>query len=490
MNELKRKAIRGGITKAFGQGMSFVIRLAFTIILARLLDPADFGLIAMVTAVTGLYALFTTAGLADAAVQTSEITDEQMSALFWCNILFGAFLSLICMATAPILVAFYNEPRLFSVTVVMATGFLITAVGTQHNALLQRQLRYFSLTLIENFSEFFGIAVGVAMAVTGYGYWALVGTGIATQSAATIFLWLTTAWVPGRPRRVAGLRPLLRFGGIITLNGLTVYLAYNFEKVLLGRFWGANALGIYGRAYQLVNIPVQNVNSAIGSVAFSALSRLQNDRARLKRYFLTGYTLLLTVTMPITIFCLLFATDIVVVVLGSKWIEAALILRLLSPTIFIFGVINPLSWLLLTVGLQVRSLRIAMVIAPLVMGAYVIGLPYGPSGVALAYSTAMSLWLIPHIIWCLHDTVISPWELFSAMRRPLLAGTAAALCVVTLQPIWGGLPSAILRLGLGGGFMFLVYLAILLYVLGQKAFYRDVLSEMWGNRPRRPIGAR
>jgi O-antigen/teichoic acid export membrane protein len=489
MNELKRKAIRGGIAKVVGQGMSFVLRLAFTMILARLLSPTDFGLIGMVTAVTGLYALFTTAGLADAAVQTSEITDNQMSTLFWCNILFGAFLSLICMATAPILVTFYSEPQLFWVTVAMATGFLITAGGAQHNALLQRQLRYFSLTLIENFSELFGIAVGVSLAFAGYGYWALVATGIASQSAATIFLWLTTAWIPGRPQRAAGLRPLLRFGSTITLNGLIVYLAYNFEKVLLGRFWGANALGIYGRAYQLVNIPVQNVNSAIGSVAFSALSRLQNDGARLKRYFLTGYALLLTVTMPITIFCLLFANDIVIVVLGSQWIEAASILRLLSPTILVFGVINPLSWLLLTLGLQVRSLQIAMVIAPLVMGAYVVGLPYGPSGVAFAYSAAMSLWLIPHIIWCLRDTLISPWELLSAMRQPLLAGSAAALCVVTLQPIWGQLPSAILRLGLGGGCMFLVYLVILLYVFGQKTFYRDILSEIWGKRPRRPIGA-
>ena len=121
---------------------------------------------------------------------------------------------------------------------------------------------------------------------------------------------------------------MLRFGGTITLNGLVVYVAYNLEKVLLGRFWGADALGIYGRAYQLINIPTDNLNSAIGGVAFSALSRLQNDPVRLKSYFLKGYSLVISLTIPITIFCALFADDIVLVVLGPKWTDAAVDLSL------------------------------------------------------------------------------------------------------------------------------------------------------------------
>ena len=134
---------------------------------------------------------------------------------------------------------------------------------------------------------------------------------------------------------------MLRFGGTITLNGLVVYVAYNLEKVLLGRFWGPDALGIYGRAYQLINIPTDNLNSAIGGVAFSALSRLQNDPVRLKSYFLKGYSLVISLTIPITIFCALFADDIVLVILGPKWTEAAVIFRLLTPTVLIFGMINP-----------------------------------------------------------------------------------------------------------------------------------------------------
>ena len=222
---------------------------------------------------------------------------------------------------------------------------------------------------------------------------------------------------------------MLHFGGTVTLNSLVVYVAYNLEKVLLGRFWGADALGLYGRAYQLINIPTENLNHAIGGVAFSALSRLQNDPLRFRSYFLKGYSFVNSLTLPTTMFCALFADDIVLLALGPKWTDAVPIFRLLAPTILIFGMINPLAWLLMSIGLQVRSLRIALVIAPLVITAYVIGLPFGPSGVAFAYSAAMTVWLVPHILWCLHGTVISPRDLFLAIIRPLLSAVVAAACI-------------------------------------------------------------
>ena len=166
---------------------------------------------------------------------------------------------------------------------------------------------------------------------------------------------------------------MMRFGGLITLNGLIVYIAYNLDKILLGRYWGAGIIGIYGRAYQLINIPTDNLNSAVGSVAFSTLSRLQHDQERLKSYFLKGYSLVVTMTLPITFACALFADDLIFVMLGPKWQGAVPIFRLLAPTILIFAVINPLGWLLYSLGLVGRSLKIALVIAPLVTAGYLSG---------------------------------------------------------------------------------------------------------------------
>ncbi len=476
MKDLKERAIRGGFAKLCGQAANFVLRLASIAVLSRLLNPEDFGLLAMATVVTGVYGLFTSAGLSSATVQKETITDAQVSTLFWINIAVGAILALACVLTAPILVAFFHEPRLFWVTIAISAGFLFNAAGVQHFALLQRQLRYFALAAIETVAQVTGSLVAIAMALAGFGYWSLVAMAIVSPAVTSACTWLTTSWIPGLPRLRVGAGAMLRFGGTLTLNGLVIYVAYNLEKVLLGRFWGADALGLYGRAYQLVTIPTDNLNGAIGGVAFSALSRLQHDPIRLKNYFLKGYSLVVSLTIPTTIFCALFSDDIVQVVLGPKWGEAGAIFRLLAPTVLIFGMINPLSWLLLSSGLQGRSLAISLVIAPLVISAYLIGLPYGPNGVALSYSTAMTLWLVPHIVWCLHGTPVSPWDLFLAVKRSFLSGIVAAAAAFIVLLYVGQQGHPILRLALGGCVMVGVYCYMLLLVMGQRAFYLDLLA--------------
>ena len=480
LHDLKQRTIRGGLAKLLGQVANFALRLGFIVTLARFLDAADFGLVAMVTAVTGIFPIFASAGLSSAAVQQEHVTDAQISGLFWFNILVGAVLGILSVVIAPILCYFYQEPRLFWIMVAMSAGFVISAAGVQHNALLQRHLRYDELTAIEVLPQLLGIGVGITMAIDGFAYWALVGWTIVVQATGTVLVWLTAAWIPSRPRRRAGIRPLLRFGGTITLNILVVYIAYNFEKVLLGRFWGADALGVYGRAYQLVNLPVDNLNSAVGGVAFSALSRIQNDRTRLKSYFINGYSLLISMTIPFALYVIIFADDLVMVVLGPKWTEAAPILRLLAPIIFVFGIINPLGWLLYSIGLQGRSLRIAIVIAPIVITAYVIGLPYGPRGVALAYSVAMTLWMVPHLVWCTHNTIVSLQDLLRSMFRPCAASIIAAAGTFGLVYYFGQPSSALVRLIAGGGVMMPGYLFLLLFVFGQITFYRKLVGELKG----------
>jgi len=180
---LKERAVRGAFAKLCGQAVNFALRLGFTIVLARFLDPADFGLVAMVTAATGLYAMFASAGLSAATIQKEEITNEQISTLFWVNILLGMIFGLLSLVTAPILVWFYQEPRLFWLTVAISVGFLIGAAGIQHSALLERDLRYFAVTIIGAFSQLLGIAVGVGMAIGGFAYWALVGATTVSTAA-------------------------------------------------------------------------------------------------------------------------------------------------------------------------------------------------------------------------------------------------------------------------------------------------------------------
>jgi PST family polysaccharide transporter len=480
MKDLKARAIRGGFAKVCSQGANFVLRIGSLMVLARLLDPKDFGLVGMVTAFTGVLTLFRDFGLSSATIQHLEVNDDQVSTLFWINSLVGAILWILLVAVSPLVVAFYREPRLLWVTIVLAVGFFFNSIGVQHSAMLQRQMRFTELAFIDFIALLSGVVVAIGMALYGFKYWSLVAMTTVTPLVTSISLWLTTGWIPGPPRRRVGVHSMMRFGGTITLNGLVVYVAYNLEKVLLGRFWGAETVGIYGRAYQLINIPTDNLNSAVGEVAFSVLARVQNDADRLRSYFLKGYSLVLGLTVPITIACALFGDDLISVLLGPKWKAAVPIFRLLAPTILMFAMMNPFSWLLFSMGWVNRSLKIALVIAPLAISAYLIGLPYGPKGVALAYSTAMTIWLVPHILWCIHGTNISFGDILGVVKRPVISAVVAASLAFAVQFQFGQTLPPLLRLVVGCGILFAVYAVILLYVMGQKAFYTELIRGLTG----------
>jgi O-antigen/teichoic acid export membrane protein len=483
MKNLREKAIRGGGAKVFAQAANLLLRVGSLMVLARLLNPKDFGLVGMVTAITGILNLFRDFGLSSATVQRAEVTDEQVSTLFWINILVGAGLCFLLAGVSPLVAWFYHEPRLVWVTIVLSLAFLFNAIGIQHSAMLQRQMKFTALSIIEVFSWVASVAVGISMAALGCGYWSLAVMAVVLPFVYSVGVWISMRWVPSLPHRNVGIRSMMRFGGTITLNSVIVYIAYNFEKVLLGRFWGAEATGLYGRAYQLINIPTDNLNTAVGEVAFSTLSRVQDDGQRVRSYFLKGYALVLALSVPATIAGAIFANDLIFVVLGPKWSDTAPIFRLLAPTILIFAMINPLAWLLFSTGRIMRSLRIVCVIAPLTITAYFLGLPYGPKGVALAYSTVMVLWLIPHLAWCVHGTTVSLRDILSAVFRPLCSGLVGACVALAIQRLCASHLPALPRLILGSVSLAAVYVLMLLFVFNQKQLYLDLLRSFRKSPP-------
>ena len=340
-------------------------------------------------------------------------------------------------------------------------------------------MRFVTQAKIDVLSLAIGSGTGIVMALLGCRYWSLVGMAMAISIVGAAALWFAVPWVPGPPRRRSGVRSMLHFGGLATCNSFVVYLAWNAEKLLLGRFWGADALGLYGRAFQLVTLPVQQLNTAVTGVAFPALSRIQHDAKRLARSFLRGFSLLISATIPITITCALFAEEIVRVVLGAKWMEAAPIFRLLAPVAVVFAVANPFSWLVMSTGRIGRALSISTATTPLVILGIVLGLSHGPKGVALGYSLAMTLLVIPIAAWSKHGTGITWADLWEATKPPflsgLLAGAAGLLVKLTLGS--RGLPP-MLYLFVGLGLVLGVYAWVLLIVMRQKHVYMDLLSQV------------
>ena len=479
LKDLKERTLRAGFAKALATSATFILRVGSMMVLARLLDPKDFGLVGMVTAVTGMFSLIKDVGLSTVTIQRVTITNEQVSMLFWINVLVGLLQMIVTMALAPALAFFYSEPSLFWVTTALAAGLLFDAAGVQHAALLQRQMRLISLTTIELFSCVASIVVGIGLAMSGFGYWALVGMSVMAPAAYTAGVFWTMRWVPERPRRQVGFGSMLRFGGTATLSILVNYVATNLEKVLLGRFWGAESLGLYGRAYQLVSLPTENINTAFGGITFPLLSRLQHDPNRFKSYFLNGYAVFISLIFPISATFALFADDIIFLFLGPKWKDTVVLFQLLTPMIIGLALTRPFGQFLNSLGMPGRNLRLSLVRAPFLIAACVIAIPYGPRGVALAISTVMVLWVVPMIAYCIRGTMVSLQDIVGAVARPFLSVTVGSVLAVAAQFLYGHSLSPIFRLMLGGGILVVAYLLMLLFVMGQKAFYLDLMRGVW-----------
>jgi O-antigen/teichoic acid export membrane protein len=477
-HDLKGRTARGAVVSMFGQVATFVLRIGSMVVLARLLTPNDFGLVGMVTACTGFLGLFRDAGLSMATIQRVSISRAQTSTLFWINVVVGVILTGLCAAISPILTRFYNEPRLLWVTIIIGVGFLFNGATAQHRAMLQRNMRFGVLTVVDIIALVLSIVLSIGMAVAGLGYWALVGMTLAMPAVSMFGVLLASGWIPGRPQRGTGVRSMLRYGATVTLNSLIMYVAYNADKVLLGRFAGAATLGIYGRAYQLISMPNDSLGGTIALVAFPALARLQNDPSRLKSYFLKGYGLFLSLVMPITMGCALFAEDIIRVFLGPKWGEAVPVFRLLAPTILTFALINPFGWFLTATGGTMRSLRISFMVAPVVILGYLAGLRNGPTGVATGFSVATVLLILPVIFWVTRGSSITVLDAFKAAIRPFVSILVGAGAVLVCSSFIQLVAPPLLRLVVGNTLLFGVYFLMLWFVMGQRSVYLMLLKEI------------
>jgi PST family polysaccharide transporter len=355
--------------------------------------------------------------------------------------------------------------------------------------MLNRAMRYTANAKIEITAAVIGSVVAIVMATLGCGYWSLICQNITLSVVQTIAAWFAMRWIPGKPRWTAEIRAMLRYGGTVTLNSFVVYVSYNAEKVLLGRYWGAAPLGLYGRAYQLSNLPVQQATDSFSAVAFPTLSRLQGDPPRLVRAYLKAHSLVVSITVPAVISCALFANEIVRILLGPKWGGAVPIVRLLAPAMLVFALMNPMSWLLRATGLVERSLKIAVFIAPVMVLAVIAGLRYGPNGVAIGYSAAMVLLFIPLIAWAKHGTGVSNRDYWDAIKRPLIAGFIAGAAGWCAQyALRNSLPSLPL-FAVAFSVMGAIYLGILLFAMGQRAEYTELLTHLFARKSEAAVGS-
>ena len=429
--DLKGRSIRGGAVMLAAQVAKFVIQLVSTAILARLLMPADFGIVAMVTAFTGLLWLLGDMGLAGATIQRPEITQKQVSALFWINIGFSLLISAIVASLAPVFAWFYNEPRLTMITLALATPFVFSGLASQHYALLTRQMRFRAMAIVQTVPQLASAAVAIGLAMAGWHYWALVVNGIVGGGVMALVAWIVSGWRPGLPSRSAEVGSMLGFGGHLTGYNLLNYLTRTADNVLIGRFLGPGPLGIYSKAYALLIFPVQQINAPISGVVLPALSRLQSQPDQYRRYFLRAVEGVAFIGMPIIVFAFVDAQFLVLTLLGPKWLGAIAIFRLLAPAALVGTISGAPEWIFTSLGKAHRMLLWAVISSPIILVGFAVGLKWGAAGVAASFSITFTLCFALFIFDACRQSPVRLRDFASVLFPPLFVSATTALIVST-----------------------------------------------------------
>ena len=419
--DLKGRSVRGGAVTMAAQGVRFFLQMGSTMVLARLLTPQDFGLIAMVTAVTGFVVMFKDMGLSMATVQKAEINHGQISTLFWINVVLSIGVMLVIAALAPAIAWFYGEPRLTWITLALAGAFIFGGLTVQHQALLRRNMRFGSLALIHIISMSVGILTAIIAAFYGAGYWALVLMQLATAIAGAIAVWVACGWHPGPPVRRSGVREMLAFGGNLTGFNALNYFARNADNLLIGKFWGSGSLGLYSKAYGLLMLPLRQIKGPISAVAVPVLSRLQNEPERYRRYYYRAISTIAFITMPLVAMLAALSDEIIRIVLGNQWTDAAIIFKILALSAFFQPVVSTTGWVYISLGQTKRMMYVGLIKTPIIIACFIIGLPWGPVGVAASYTACgIFVLLVPSLLLAFRYSPVNLIGFFKAVFCPLI----------------------------------------------------------------------
>jgi PST family polysaccharide transporter len=446
----------------FAQGVSFFVQIAATVVLARLLTPADFGVVTMVTTFSLLVSSFGLNGFTEVILQREEVTHRLVSNLFWINLGSGVLLTIGFAALGPLMALFYHDRIVTQVAQGMSLTVVAASASVIHLALLNRAMRFTAVSANGVVARVVYVIVSITLAVAGWGYWALVAGNVAQQLSTAIGAWLMCRWVPGLPRRAPGTGTSLKFAINVYSRFAFGYFSGNTDNLLVGWRYGAGALGFYKKAFDLFYTPVCQLLAPMSAVVITTLSRFKAEHAQYQRYFLSGMSVLALLGMGIGADLTLVGGDLVRFLLGPGWTESGRIFAFFGPGIGVMLLYNTHGWIHLSIGRPDRWFRWAVIEFLCTVGLFLIGLPWGPRGIALAWTVAFFVLMLP-AFWYAGKPIgfgIGPvlsvvWRFFAAS---VAAGCSTAL-LFHFVPVFAASPGA------PGAFERLVTVSLLFFIL-------------------------
>ncbi|QNI33494.1 lipopolysaccharide biosynthesis protein [Alloacidobacterium dinghuense] len=479
-HELRRLAVRGAAATVSASGLALVAQLVSTVILARLLTPADFGVVAMVTTFSLLVASFGLNGFTEAVIQFEGVDHYTASNLFWLNSAAGVVLAIAFKAAGAMLVRFYGNPLVANVATGLSVGVFIAAVSVIHLALLKRGMRFAATSTNDVVGRVANTAVSILLALRGWGYWALVAGIISQQLSVTIGAWWLCRWVPSLPRRTGKTGAMVWFAAKVYGQFSVSYSMLNLDNLLVGWQFNAVALGFYKKAYDLFALSASQLTAPLNNVALASLSRLNQDHVRFRRYLANSLGIIAFVGMGMSANLTLAGKGVVRLVLGSQWSQSGRIFELFGPGIGVMLLCSTVGWIHLSVGKPERWLRWTVFQLAATACLFLLALPWGPEGVAAAWSISFWTLLIPGFWYAGRPIRFGLSALIAPTWRYVVAALVAGLITAAIirgTPVWGT-PS-----GTGAALEAIVIISALFVTL----YLGAVILLHWGLAPLRQL---
>ena len=426
-----RTAVQGAVYFGLAQILKILIALASTIVIARILSPSDYGVVAMTTPIANFLAIFQNLGLNQALVQAQTLRKYQVNALFFYNMLASLALAVVFLLLSPFVGLFYGDDRPAAVMAASAATIIVTGSTLQHTALLTRAMRYRLLSTIDVVVATSILLFTLAFALLWQSYWALWAGAFCGALVNAILVWRYDPWRPRRRVVLRSARALVKFGANLTGFNVLNFLCRNLDNVLIARAWGADSVGLYDRSYKLMMMPIQNVNAPLARIMLPILSRVRDDPPRYRRIYLLSIRILGLCSVPGAMAAAMCSDQLVPLLLGPAWSAASPIFFWLSLAGATQPISNAVGWIMISQGRADRMFRWSLVSAPVTILTFFIGLPWGPTGVAAAYFFGQ-LVLSPLLYaWGPRDTPIRSLDIYASLA-PNLIGSALAWGVIVM----------------------------------------------------------
>jgi PST family polysaccharide transporter len=440
--DLGHRASRGIAVTLGGLWSRALLQTVSTVVLARLLDPSDFGLLAMVAAIVGVADLVRDFGMTGAVIQARNLSDELWRSILWFSIALGTVLSILVAAAAPLIAALYNEPRLFLITLVVAPGLLLSAIAMPMQARVTRDLRFGLLARMDVIGMAVGVVLSIAAALAGWGYWSLMILAGGSAVVRVVMLWIVARPKFGRPRIIREAWPIIGTGSNIFGAEALNYAERNLDNVVIGATLGPALLGQYTRAYALFLLPLQQMNGPIGRVALPVLSKLRDEPERYRRYIRGAILVIGYLTLPTYAIAAAVAPALIQILLGDGWSQAATIFSILAIAGFVQAISKVRGWLYITMGRSRQQFLYDLVARPLVIAGYFAGVFIGGIyGLVAVYAGLTLVLLVPGFAFAIRGTFVRASDIVVPILRPVavaLLAYGAALTgtmLVDLPPI-------------------------------------------------------